>query len=296
MNHDYKYPFTYILGWSNSRYEQFCLCKRKYYYHRYGKYDTTHHSSKINQLKDLTSLPLAKGTIVHDVIKGILSRLQRTESPIDKDRLKVYVHKLTKEYYEKNTFSEHHYKSRTDNFIDALFEEVHQRIVLFVNSSSFSFILEKALPVKNEWIIEPGGHGETRIEGMKAYCKVDFLFPINGHVFIYDWKTGKSSKLKHKRQMIGYSYWASEALGISKSNITPIIVYLNSAHEENPIKLFENDIVHFPEKIKTETRLMYDYCTNIEKNIPKPKRAFEKTDKINICMYCNFRELCFSDE
>ena len=34
-----RFPFTSILGWSATRYETFSICKRKYYYQYYSKYD-----------------------------------------------------------------------------------------------------------------------------------------------------------------------------------------------------------------------------------------------------------------
>ena len=32
-----QFPFTPILGWSSTRYDMFSLCRRRYFYHYYGK-------------------------------------------------------------------------------------------------------------------------------------------------------------------------------------------------------------------------------------------------------------------
>ena len=34
-----RFDYTPILGWSMTRYDVFSICKRKYYYQYYAKYD-----------------------------------------------------------------------------------------------------------------------------------------------------------------------------------------------------------------------------------------------------------------
>ncbi|WDP92408.1 MAG: PD-(D/E)XK nuclease family protein [Desulfobacter sp.] len=289
-----SYPFSKILGWSSSRYETFRICKRKYFYTYYSRFDTKDSPEKIQALKNLTSIPLSTGTIVHDIIKTILKRYQKVESNIDAERLKDYILNETKAYCKTHSFLEHHYDISKEDFSDQLFEDVFSKISTFIKSNSFSFILSEALPHKNEWVIEPGGFGETRIGGMKAYCKVDFSFPTNDAVYIYDWKTGKKSFFKLKNQMLGYAYWASEAFNIPKDRVFPKIAYLNATPEEDPIELAEKDIINFPEKVKKDSEEMYQFCSNIDDNIPIDRDSFSKTENIKICMNCNFRELCFA--
>lgn len=287
------YPFSKILGWSSSRYETFRLCKRKYYYVYYSKFDTENPQEKILELKNLKSIPLTIGTVVHDIIKTILKRYKKVETPVDENRLKNFIFDCTRTYYKSHSFLEHYYDLNTEDFSDQLFEEVFSKIEVFLNSQSLSFILSESMPYKDYWVIEPEGFGETRIDVMKAYCKVDFAFPIGENILIYDWKTGKKSKFKHKNQMVGYAYWASEAFDVPKSKIIPKIAYLNKVIEEDPINVTENDIENFPDKVKKDSMEMYDFCADVEKNIPKKIDKFEKNENLQICMNCNFRELCF---
>ncbi|HIF68834.1 MAG TPA: hypothetical protein EYQ29_05885 [Candidatus Lambdaproteobacteria bacterium] len=63
-----------------------------------------------------------------------------------------------------------------------------------------------------DWIIELSNYGETRINGLKAYCKVDFLVPMEDELHILDWKTGRKDVQKHRRQLIGYAGWARQEL------------------------------------------------------------------------------------
>ena len=81
-------------------------------------------------------------------------------------------------------------------------------------------------------MIEPPGYGQTEINGLKAYCKVDFLFPVEDMIYIMDWKTGKADTDKHTKQMIGYSAWASYHFEHAPEKIQPIIAYLKPDYSE----------------------------------------------------------------
>ena len=61
----------------------------------------------------------------------------------------------------------------------------------------FKWIKDTAISAKDNWIIEPSGYGESRLDGMKLYCKVDFLIPFDGRIVILEWKTGKKNEENH---------------------------------------------------------------------------------------------------
>ena len=101
-----RFDFTPILGWSVSRYDVFQLCKRQYFYTYYGRYDTIIPEWKINALKKMTSIPLEIGNIAHDIIEVLLTRLQKTDDPIDTHRFADYVRRKTEDYCNAKIFSE----------------------------------------------------------------------------------------------------------------------------------------------------------------------------------------------
>lgn len=290
-----RYEYTRILGWSASRYNLFRTCKRKYFYNYYAKRDVEYPRHKIDELKSLTSIPLEIGNIVHDTIRDILQRLLKSEEEIDKERLFDYTRSRTEEYCNSKTFEEVYYKKMDEVPVGDIFEKIIDRLYHFLDSETFSFITTNALPNKGRWIIEQEGYGETRIEGMKAYCKVDFLCPVDDKVFILDWKTGKPDYDKHRKQLVGYASWVFSEFGTPISSIIPIIVYLKPECEELKMKIGEEDIQTFAEMIKRETEEMYAFCQDIERNIPRPKEVFEQTDSLAICNYCNFKELCLPE-
>ena len=185
-----KYPYTSNLGWSVSRYDKFKLCQRQYYYDYYAKnHDNETDRNELMQLKELTTIPLEIGNIIHDLIKKILERLKKSNSKIDALKLQEFSHNLTNEYCNRKTFSEVFYRELDNIEIEALKIKVESFILSFIESERFKWISETAIETAENWLIEPEGYGETRINDFKAYCKVDFLFPIEDNIYIIDWKS-----------------------------------------------------------------------------------------------------------
>ncbi len=291
MNPIKKFDFTPILGWSVSRYDTFTTCRRRYYYTYYAKFDPEYSADKINRLKKMTSIPLEVGNIVHDIIKVLLERLRKTDQQIDGRRFYDYARKITGQYCQK-TFSEIYYNEIQQLDIDDIYESVRLNLSNLLNSQRFMWLLQNAIKHKDQWVIEPPGYGQTVIRGLKAYCKVDFLFPVDDVLYIMDWKTGKADQTKHSKQMVGYSAWAAFHFDHAPERIRPIIAYLKPDYAEETLSVSQSDTDRFADIVENETREMYAYCANIEENIPKEKSLFEKTNVSIFCDYCNFRELC----
>ncbi len=295
-----KFEYTDILGWSVSRYDTFSACKRQYYYQYYDKYDTEYHLLQIRTLKSLTSIPLEIGNITHKVIKTFLDRIRKTAKPIDQTRFMEYVEKTTAEIVASKNFTEIHYREREriDTETDIL-PFVKKALDNFLKSERLAWLMREALAAKDQWIVDPDGYGECRIDKLKAYCKVDFMFPVGEDLHILDWKTGKEAKAapgalhdKHSRQLRGYVAWAHFQFDKDYEHIKPTIAYLLPEYKERDVKLTEFDLEDFADKIHSETMEMYGYCDDVEMNRPNSKMEFPMTENRNICRFCNYRELC----
>ncbi len=291
-----RFPFTEILGWSVSRFDTFSNCQRQYFYNYYPRYDREVPTEKIQKLKALTSYALEVGNIVHDSIRDLLLRLQKSSKPISRPNFMKYVRNMTEKYCSSKTFCEVYYKQKDRITVDEVFVQVEKILDNFLKSDRLKWIFETALQEKDNWVIEPEGFGETRINDYKAYCKVDFLIPVNEKIYILDWKTGKQDLTKHTRQLVGYSLWASYHFGVDTSSIVPTVVYLNPGYFEEAVNITDDMLSNFQKQVEEETKVMYDYLKNIEHNVPKEKDCFAKTDKEFFCKYCNFRELCRNGE
>jgi hypothetical protein len=279
-----------------SRYNEFSICKRRYYYQYYAKHDADIPRERIEYLKALTSEPLAVGIIVHDVIKALLNRLQNSREEIDQKKFFEYAYRSTQEYIEQNVFSEVYYGELENIEADDLFQKVEECLNNLLGSDRFTWLTQEAISSNTSWIIEPPGYGETRINGLKAYAKVDFLFPMEEKLYILDWKTGKRDLEKHRKQLVGYAAWASYHFRVDPGKIRPVVAYLQPEYEEVRQDLNEFDIEEFAARVRTETEEMYAFCSDVDNNIPIEKSEFVKVEDQRISSHCNFRGLCFPEQ
>ncbi len=291
-----RFPFTPILGWSVSRFDTFSYCKRKYYYTYYGKFDREFPLQKINQLKSLTSEALTIGSLAHDVIEAILKRLQKSTEVIDESRMKNFVKQQVQKYMLDHTFTEIYYKEKESIDENYIAESVFNAVMIFVKSERFEWVKNLPESSKQQWIIEPDGFGETRIQTdrgeLKAYCKVDFMLPNGRDIYILDWKTGKQDDLKHRKQLIGYSLFASFHFENKFDRIIPILAYLKDGYSEVLPEISEADIENFKDDMYGDTKDMHRMNLDIENNTPLSKDEFTQTESESKCKYCEFKELC----
>lgn len=286
------FPFTSELGWSVSRFEIYQTCKRKYFYRYYDKYDRDFDIKQIAKLKAMTTIPLEIGNIVHDVVETILHRLQKSSSPVQLDKLEQFVFARTEEYVNSKVFSEIHYKELEKIDAHEIGQRAFQSVKNIVTSERFEWIRNLPQSSKDRWIIEPPGFGETRIEDIKAYCKVDFMLPHERIIYILDWKTGKQDLVKHRKQLIGYALFARYHFANDFDEIVPMVCYVKEGFEEVRPEITDADITDFIDTMKSETLELKSMNSDVFKNIPKPKVEFACTDNIGSCRFCEFRELC----
>lgn len=197
---------------------------------------------------------------------------------------------------ESKNFLEVYYGQQEKIDADDLKDRVGSYLKNFFASRWYAWLTGEAISDRGNWIIEPQDYGELRINGLKAYCKVDFLFPIaEGNLSILDWKTGKVDQGKHQRQMMGYVLYARDIFKIAAHEVKTVIVYLSEPNEEMENSFSERELDEFAGQIAKETEEMYRYCEDIDENIPRPKSFFPKQAG-QLCAYCNYRELCESEE
>lgn len=293
-----KFEYTDILGWSHSRFNTFSICKRNYYYTYYGKWDKPELKIRINTLKRLTSIALEVGNISHKIIWKTLLRLQKSSVPIDPERFWKYARQQSQQIIAPKTFQEIYYEDLNKiDFDEHIFKWVEMALTNFLESKRLEWLFNEAMKNKQEWYLPSEDEndkdfGECRIDGMKAYCKVDFLFPIGDELHVVDWKTGKEDDRKYADQLKGYVTWAAFHFEKDFDLIKPTVAYLQPEYKEVSVSLNNFDIDEFAGKIRKQSEEMYEYCEDKDLNIPLAKTQFPLTENRKICEYCNFRELC----
>ncbi len=293
-----KFEYTDILGWSHSRYNTFSMCKRKYFYTYYGKWDEPKLKIRINTLKNLSSIALEVGNISHKIIWKTLLRLQKSSDPIDRKKFSNYARQMARGIVASKSFMEIYYEELNEiDFDGHIYNSVEKALTNFLESDRLEWLLSEAQENKDEWYLPSEDEndrdfGECRIDGMKAYCKVDFLFPIGDELHVVDWKTGKKDDRKYGDQLRGYVTWVAFHFEKEVDEIKPTVAYLLPEYNEVSVELNDIEIKDFAAKIRKQSEEMYGFCEDKDKNIPLPKSKFPLTDNRNICEYCNFRELC----
>ena len=290
-----QFSYTPMLGWSATRYDTFSICKRKYFYQYYAKYDPELARRQIDRFRALVSIPLEIGSVTHKVIEVLLNRLKRSDEAIDRDKFfdftqRTVEHRLNTQQFDEVIYGQQEKVSKED-----LMPVVENCLTNLLESQRFAWLMEEAIASRDEWVIDPPGYGETRIADLKVYCKVDFMFPIGENLHIVDWKTGKEDAEKHRKQLLGYSTWASFHFEVEASRVDPSIAYLQPEYREVHEIFNTFDLENFAIQVKAETEEMYEYCRDIKNNIPLDKAEFPKINNQAICSYCNFRGLCFPE-
>ena len=291
-----RFKYTPILGWSATRYDTFSICKRKYYYQYYAKYDPDMPRRQIDRYKELVSVPLEIGAITHKVIEVLLNRLKRTDEAIDREKFFDFTKRMTEHRVANKQFDEEVYGQVERVEPEDLLPTIEGSLSNLLASDRYRWLVEEAIGTRAEWVIDPPGYGETRIEDLKVYCKVDFMFPVGDDLHIVDWKTGKEDPDKHRKQLLGYSTWASYHFEVEAARVMPSIAYLKPEYCEVHETFNTFDLENFAIQVKAETEEMYDYCRDVKNNIPIAKEEFPRVDKESICSYCNFRGVCFPEE
>jgi len=290
-----QYPYTPILGWSLSRYDLFSICRRRYFFQYYAKYDREVPIRRLTRFKELTTVPMETGTIVHEVIEVLLNRLRTTSEPIDRERFHAFADQAIARSLEGKTFDEVVYGELPAIHPEDLRPRVLACLDNLLASDRFRWLVEEASPASGQWIIDPPGYGETRLGDLKVYIKVDVLFPLGEQIHILDWKTGKTDPGKHRKQLVGYATWAATHFAIEPERVLPTLAYLYPAYEEVQQSFTAADLQAFAVQVRAETHEMYEYCRDIEQNIPLEKAEFPRIDDPRVCAQCAFRAVCFPE-
>lgn len=285
------HPYTAQLGWSSTRSETFRACRRRYFYQYYARFDTELPLERIKRLRGLSSIPMKIGEAVHDVLAVLLQRLLRSTDPINWERFVSHVHQTLEDALSGTELMEVHYGQRPHPLADELLKSALDCLENLLASKRYIWLVE-VLQSDPRYLIEPPGYGETRLQGMKIYAKVDFLVEADEKVFIIDWKTGRQDSAKHLRQLLAYAAWAEDELGVDAEQIHCLAAYLQNGYVEVEKHPTISDLHGLTIDVAAEIRVMHSLLSDVVRNIPLGKNLFQMTDNLGYCSNCQFRELC----
>ncbi len=296
-------------SWSASRAGTFNGCKRQYFYHYYGAWDGWNSNAdpfrrECYILKNMTSLPMFIGSVVHDVIQLQLEDFKALGNMIvyknpTVDHLQKRAQKMLttgfnqsrgtawKDNPKKNVhFAEHYHGKDINAGQRAEFKEK-----AFTCLANFCDLFPKLFPSHDEIeFLELEDFQSFKLNtGEKVAVKLDAGIKINNRILLLDWKSGKRNDAIED-QMSVYAMYAMKKFGFKIQEIKCMPVYL----AETPCKTVEmtinmRHINKVLNKIREDSSNMLPlHPAGLELDQTK----FPVTSEKWRCDWCNFASIC----
>jgi len=292
-------------SWSISRRKIFKECPRKYYYHYYASHngwlDEAPEEARIAyRLKKLITLELLAGQELHKAFANTIEITRRQGSvPAAEDIIRRVFSSLNKAYNtdkyrgkETVRLFEFYYSSGPSTFkITKLNERIRRNVVNFLHSQSF----REACHSPRIFVKDPDRIDSFQLDGITVYAAPDLIYKSDTRLFrVVDWKTGQQDDAVRDQLLVYCLYLVSQDY-YENEKVEAVAEYLDLG-KSVVIDVSPIDILKQKRYIADSIKRMYMFLEDIEKNIPKPKESFPLRDDRDRCKYCNFWELCESDD
>ncbi|MEE9167625.1 MAG: PD-(D/E)XK nuclease family protein [Candidatus Neomarinimicrobiota bacterium] len=299
--------FRNNFSWSFSRHRKFNTCKRQYYYHYYGSWGgweetADEETRKLFQLKNMTTLPMLAGSLVHDMISAILEGLKnRHEITVRSAEREVI--KLFKQAWRQskngewkaspkrkaNLFEHYYEESLPEEQLLEIKDTMVESVQGFYLSDAFVFI--KTLS-PTEWLTKEKLDAFD-FDGTKVWVKLDFVARHGGLVYLYDWKTGRQVS-EDETQLSVYALYAFSRWGTGVDNLRLLDIYVR---KQLPVSVRLNKaLVGKAEKVMKESmREMKELLEDVSENRASIDK-FPMVEETKVCPRCFFKEICYPEE
>ena len=296
--------FQNIFSWSQTRDSAFRECLRRYYYNYYGSWGgwevrTDPKTRELYILKQLKNRKMWAGERVHDCIERTIKNLHRRIEPLPLERaIEITINMMRSDFASSR---EKIYRSSPKTC--ALFEQEYSLPITneqwrenaehvkkclrnFYRSEIYTMIKNLA---PNDFF-ESEEFSSFLFEGTKINVKLDFSYRKDGHLSIYDWKTGKAQNENNHIQLACYALYAQEKADIPILKITTYQFNLasNTVNRFSPDK---NIIEGVKDYMRGAIRDMRQLLKDPERNIAEEEN-FPQIENAYTCRYCNFQKVC----
>lgn len=309
---DFKNLFT----WSASRHGTFRYCQRQYWWNYYGSwggwgYDAPKQAREAYMLKNLANRWTWPGTVVHEAIEAVLKRLQAAATQpqlgfegglVDVDAEVEAATKLMRKqwvesregHYRKRPkkrfgLSEHEYEVHLPR---SKWQEANEKarnsLRAFFTSDLFAQIRDmdpkRWLPIETL--------DQFDFEGTGIWAVLDFAYRAeDGHVEIFDWKTGKVTPEANKLQLGGYALYVGAKHDADPTRVKTHLVYLGQDLQLFSFSMNEKELLETRGEIRASIAGMRTRLLDKENNVAR-REEFPLTDDLEKCSICAYRRLC----
>ena len=240
MSKDFKNEFT----WSVSREQLFRHCPRAYYYNYYGSWggwnkDAPARTRQLYILKNIKTMILWSGSIVHDTIKEVLDEYARSQRMPTLPQLQEHARqkmragwvestsKTWKKYPKKTNLFELFYgngKSLPAEMTSKIKTRIFDALANFYQCAVVKEILATPyLQWKPVDVLD-----SFKVNEFKIWCAIDFAYIDSSQILnIIDWKTGQEHRETLRQQLGCYAIYAMEKWQLPIERISLNGVFLN---------------------------------------------------------------------
>jgi len=294
--------------WSVSRDQSFRECQRAYYYHYYGSWggwedDAPEDVRKLYVLKNVKTMPMWAGSVVHETIAEALNRYARKQTPIRTGELQAaarqklrngWLEAVNREWLrspKKTNLHELYYgdgKTAPREQTERIKERVYDCLAAFAESSLLSEIL--AVPYV-DW--KPVDQLDSfSLHGLKVWCAIDFAYvDPAGHLRILDWKTGAEREAALKTQLACYALYAAQEWYTPLDKIRLYGCFLREKARLSEYEAAPELLVDAQDRIVTSAAEMREKLVDVEANAAR-EDDFPYCEDERACVRCNFKEVC----
>ncbi|MBN2451928.1 MAG: PD-(D/E)XK nuclease family protein [Lentisphaeria bacterium] len=295
-------------SWSVSRDHVFRECRRAYYYTYYGAWggweaEAPERTRLLYRLKNIKSLAMWAGSVVHDTIAEALNRYTRTGQPPTAGELQArartrlrsgWIESVNREWLarpKKTNLFELYYGNGTSlpaEMTDRTRKRVYDCLAAFAESAVLREIL--AVPYL-DW--KPVDSLDSfDLEGLKVWCAIDFAYTDpSGTLRIVDWKTGSERRESLSVQMACYALYAASAWFVPLEQVRTYGVFLGEDGRVSPCSTSPEVLVQTKDLVLSSAAAMRQLLRDVEANVAE-EDSFPFCENEAACRRCNFREAC----
>ena len=295
-------PFS----WSQSRRATFRECPRKYFYQYYGAHLGWDPSAGENtrlawRLKQLKSLPMVFGGIVHDLVAESLREAAGGRRPPPLEALVAHGReRLNRAWVQSRNRDEWELRPKRLTMLHEFYygggphgdtvRSLREKLPRCLEHALASTSYREAIAAPRVEIKEIDRGDVLEVDGVKVYAQPDLLYRRgDGSYRIVDWKTGAPFE-KDLAQLRVYALYLSAREDLPPGPVVGVIEYLDAgARRESLIE--PGDLELERRAIRDSIHAMRQYLADSDANEPLPMERFPLRDDASVCERCPFYEL-----
>ena len=297
--------------WSPSRDRLYQMCAHAYYLHYYGSWGgwdrrAPKAARQAYRLKQMTTLPMLAGTVVHAVIEDAIGQIRRG-GVVERDAmLRQASARMNRAWRESRgeawrhsspkkvtTLIEHYYgEKRGGPAVGAeVIAEIKSKIRTCIDHYLNSEIHQQLLDSRGATVRSCEQLSAFQLHDTKIWVAMDLVCaPPDDAVTIYDWKSGEPRDAD-TFQLRVYGLYAAHEWGISPSKISARAFYLVDGQEKVlnfDQALLDRTSAEVAERIAAARGLLADP----QKNFARIE-DFPRVEDRRVCARCAFQEICY---